>query len=89
MNDQIRTKLVHAATEYDRKESRKKGYNRYALGQYFMAIDNAAELMAEEGESLRSAIIRSFNGRLCDHLLRATNCQIMTDSECRHGIPGL
>ena len=39
-----RDALVMAVTEYDRKQSVKRGYNRYDLPQYFMRID---EIMAD------------------------------------------
>lgn len=87
MDEVTRFKLVQAATTYDQKQAGKRGYNPYALGQYFQAIDNAAEMMTDDGIDLRSAIIRSFCGRLCDCLLRSVGCQIMTDSECKTGVP--
>ena len=37
-------KLVHAVTEYDRKQSTKRGYNPYALGQYLQRIQEFDEV---------------------------------------------
>jgi len=42
----IHSALVHAVTEYDRRESKKRYYNHYALGQYLARV-------AIAGSSLR------------------------------------
>ena len=34
-----RQRLAMIMTEYDRKQSNKQSYNRYALAQYLMSID--------------------------------------------------
>lgn len=39
----IRPKIVHALTQYDIKQSTRKGYNRYAMAQYFAALDEALQ----------------------------------------------
>lgn len=60
---QMHTRMVHIVTAYDMAESRKKFYNRYALGLYLAAVQRAADdlyLCADD----------HFNGRrLCDALL--------------------
>lgn len=63
-------KLLNAVTEFDRKESKKKSYNRYALGMYCQAIQNCESDMAD-GCTLRQAITNNFLGRLCDRCLVA------------------
>jgi hypothetical protein len=68
--DQLRFKLVHAATEYDRKQEGKRGYNPYALLQYFVAIDQAIA-HHESGKTIRQALVSNFCDRLLDCLLKA------------------
>lgn len=66
----IKYALIHAATMYDVKQSTKRGYNRYAIGQYLNRID---EVLADidAGATPRQALIAGFSDRLLDHLLRA------------------
>ena len=68
--EQIKLKLVHAATEYDRKQEGKRGYNIYALSQYFDAIDRAIA-DHESGKTIRQALVNNFCDRILDHLLKA------------------
>ena len=63
-------KLVSAATQWDMKQSKKRGHNIWALGMYFQAIDDAAELVTK-GKTWQAAINECFNDRLRDHLLKA------------------
>lgn len=65
-----RDKLIHAATEYDRKQSTKRGYNHHALALYFEAIDEA---LAEHGKGtpITRALENHFNDRLLAVLQRA------------------
>lgn len=65
-----RLKLIMAATEYDRKEEKKPNHNRYALPQYFEAINDVME-MIESGKTLRVAITACFCGRIATALLKA------------------
>jgi len=60
-----RLKMVNAVTEFDRKQSTKKGYSPYALAQYFQAIERIAEDMAN-GFCVLDAIERNFIGRLAE-----------------------
>ena len=84
--DSLQDSIVSAVTQYDMRESKKKSYNRYALGQYFMAIDRVLEMLNEKPETLtRYAIIENFNGRLCDAILHRLAFAPMTDSEARYG----
>lgn len=63
-------KLISAATQYDLKQSTKRGYNHYALGQYFERID-AVCLDIEAGAAPRAALLAAFNDRLLDVMLKA------------------
>lgn len=63
-------KLIHALTDYDRKQSTKRGYNMYALSHYMEAVHNIdADLAA--GADLRAALCAAFCGRLLDVCLKA------------------
>lgn len=77
-------KLIHTLTAYDQKQSTKRGYNPYALGQYFQRID---EIIADidAGAAPRQAIIAGFSGRLADACLRAVGLPASTDQENRGG----
>jgi hypothetical protein len=50
-----RQKLIHAVSAYDRQQSTKRGYNHYALAQYFMRIDEITADIAN-GADVRKAI---------------------------------
>jgi hypothetical protein len=75
-------KLVHAVTEYDRKQSTRRGYNVYALAQYLAAIERAEE-MIEQGASLRFALAANFCGRLLDVVLKSVGETKSVDQEQR------
>ena len=82
MIDTIHYKLLHAVTDYDRKQSTEPGYNVYALSLYLGAIDRA-ERRIEEGQSLRQALVASFTGRLLTVVLKAVGEPKATDTEQR------
>lgn len=63
-HEEIRVKLLNAVTEYDRKQSTKKCYNRYALAQYIAQIDNVIRLH-QEGSALKWSIRKCYLDRLC------------------------
>lgn len=63
----IRQRLIQVVTTYDRKESRKKHYNRFALGLYFQAVDRTLQDSVKYG--MRGAILKNFLGRLRDCVL--------------------
>jgi len=77
-----RIKLFNTMTEYDKKQSTKKGYNPYALGHYAAALARTAE-MVENGAELRESIIRCFLGRLQTALLKAVGAAEATREESR------
>lgn len=66
----IRTALVHAATQYDIRQSKRRGYNPYALAQYLARIEDV-ELDIAAGQTPRAALYAAFNDRLLDTLLTA------------------
>jgi hypothetical protein len=82
-NVQIKIKLLHTVTEYDCKQSKRKDYNRYALGLYFQAVDNVIDFL-NDGVPLRQAILKSFNGSLADKCLKAVGL----DKRERHEFMG-
>lgn len=64
--------LIHAVTEFDKKQSARKGYNPYALAQYMFAIDAICEskLPIEKAiekettpSTLRTAMLNAVKGR--------------------------
>lgn len=69
-NTIIKDKLIHAATEYDRKQSARRGYNPSALAQYFAAIDETMSAV-EKGVSIDHALENHFNDRLLTVLQKA------------------
>lgn len=73
-------KLVSLLTQYDAKQSTKKGHNPFALGIYFQAADDCMA-MVESGKPLRNALMTCFNDRLLDYLLRGMGLPIATTSE--------
>jgi hypothetical protein len=76
-------KLLHAVTEYDRKQSTKKGYNMYALSHYCGAINQRVIPAINQGVPIRKAILMGFCGRLADVCLRAVGEPKTTDAEQR------
>jgi hypothetical protein len=80
----IHDTLVNTVTAYDRQQSTKKGYNRYALGLYFHAIAGVDERL-NAGEDLRTVLVTSFNGRLLDRCLKALQLAPATTNEHTFG----
>ncbi len=80
-------KLLTALTEYDRKQSKKKGYNIYALPQYMTALQYVRDDMAG-GMSLREALVNNFHDRLLVALFKGVGEPRATDREVR-GNPAL
>ena len=64
----IHSALVHAATDYDRRQGARA--NPYALGQYLIKIDEVVADIAK-GATPRTALLAAFNDRLLDKLLIA------------------
>lgn len=76
----IKSTLVHAATRYDVRQSKGKRYNPYALGQYFMRIDEVCADI-ERGADPRDAIVAAFSGSLLSAMLKAINADTATRDE--------
>ena len=81
---QIRAKLLSALTQYDAKQSTKRGHNPYALGIYFARLD---DIMAdiEKGATPRAAICAGITGRLADVCLRAVGLPITKEEDAPRG----
>lgn len=71
LSAEIRLKLFNALTEYDRKQSTKRGYNPYALGHYAKALQSVEKDMEHGAPSIRIALLVNFNARLLSAMLRA------------------
>lgn len=84
--DKIQAKLLNALTEYDRRASKRKGYNPYALGHYFAALERVREAMAN-GTAIRQALLANFNGRLLSAALKAVGEPDFTLDEIRAAQP--
>ncbi len=78
-------KLFNAVTEFDRRASKRKGYNPHALGHYAAALQNVKRYVAM-GHDLRDAIITCFLGRLCDCCLKSVGLDVMTKDEAKYGL---
>lgn len=69
--DDLRTRLVMAVTQYDRREEKRgRGYNIYALPQYLGAVDDAMKKI-DKGQSPEDALSSTFTGRLLEVVLKA------------------
>jgi hypothetical protein len=66
----MRQKLVNALTDYDRKQSTRRGYNPHALALYFEALDDALA-QAEKGKPINTALESMFNDRVLSVCLKA------------------
>jgi hypothetical protein len=66
----MKQKLVNALTDYDRRQSTRRGYNPHALALYFEALDDVM-VAVEQGVDIRKALADSFNDRVLDACLRA------------------
>ncbi|MGB0108572.1 MAG: hypothetical protein WBP52_08725 [Terriglobales bacterium] len=77
---EMRFSLVNAVTEYDRKQSTRKHYNRYALAQYLAAVEDVTNAV-NCGSTRRDALVSKLNGRLLDVCLKALNMDRSTREE--------
>ena len=66
----VHAALVHAATQYDIRQSRGKRHNPYALAQYLTRIDEVEADIAA-GATARAALCAAFSDRMLDCLLVA------------------
>lgn len=68
MNPHTCLKLSTALIEYDKIESQKKSYNRFALEIYLQALEQVKAKVP--ALPLRDALVYHFSGRLLDKLLK-------------------
>jgi hypothetical protein len=80
LDEALRWRLLNALTEHDRRESKKKFYNPYALGQYCQAL-NRLERYVNAGHDLRLSMLNTFNGKLLDKMLNVANLPVSTKDE--------
>ena len=78
--EEMRFKLVRAVTAYDRAQANKRGYNRYALGQYLARVDDI-ETDLRAGAPLRSAVVAALCGRLLNVCLKAVGEPVASKDE--------
>ena len=76
----IKDLLIHALTDYDRKQSKKRGYNPHAPGIYFQRIDEVCADI-ERGTKPRAALLAGFQDRLLDVCLVAIGEPKFTQAE--------
>lgn len=91
MENEIRVKLVSALTEYDRKQSTKRGYNPHALALYFQALDDAMD-QYRHGATIESALRYSFNDRVltvCLKVLKQDRHTGLSTGSHNHATPNL
>lgn len=79
----IHSALVHAATDYDRRQSTKRDYNHYALAIYLGRIADV-EKDIKAGKAVRAALLDGFTGRLLDCLLKAVGEDKFTVDEMQN-----
>jgi hypothetical protein len=70
-------KLVMALTEYDRRQQKRKGYNRYALAQYFEALAWAEDRAAKTGCSLEVALGEAFHDPILSFIGKRTGLTLV------------
>jgi hypothetical protein len=78
----LHSALLHAVTQYDIGQSKRKDYNKWALPRYIEAVNNICEDV-KAGADLRKAITAALLGRLADTCLKAIGLDESTDSEAR------
>lgn len=65
--DSHHQRMVHGLTEYDIKQSSKRGYNHYALGQYLQHA-NEAHNELKQGQPIEKVLPNHFQDRLLTHM---------------------
>jgi hypothetical protein len=77
-----RAALLHVLTKEDQRQM-KRGGNPYALAHYCGALQNAEQLMADDGKTLREALMSAFCGPLVNKLVKAAGLPTLTPDEIR------
>lgn len=65
--DLLHIRLDSAVTQWDARQSKKRGYNPFALGIYLERVESVVKLV-RQGMPVPDAIDRNFNDRLAAHL---------------------
>ncbi len=78
----FRDRLISAFTQYDAKQSTKRGHNPYALGIYFQRADDICADVAA-GADPRAAICAGISDRLLSFVLRSMGLDAPSNDECR------
>jgi hypothetical protein len=73
-----RARLLMAVTKWDRKQSKTKFYNHYALAQYFAGIDGIMSAI-EGGRPIPLALSDSFCGSMLRFLARELKLGVKFD----------
>ena len=73
--EQLDKIMANAVIAYDIKESKKKYYNRYALGQYLQRKEEVTQDIIA-GADIRMAINAGFTGKLAESILKAVGLQV-------------
>lgn len=71
----MRAKLLNVLTEYDRKQSTKRNYNRHALAHYCRAIDDVMKAV-DSGEPIETALKKGFCGSLLRHIAKKLDLKV-------------
>ena len=66
----LHNRLNHVVTAYDISQSKRKGYNCYALAQYLGAVDSIVGRIAE-GHGVRQTIEAACHPPISDKLVKA------------------
>lgn len=78
----LAVRITAEITSYDRRMSRGRHYNIWALPQYLGAWHRAEQAIAD-GATVRAALTSHFCGRLLDRLLKAAGEPLSTRDEQR------
>lgn len=70
--------LEQALIRYDRLQSEKRNYNRYALGIYLQRAEEIQEAVSK-GADMREEIVAGFSDRLRDFVLKALDLAPLKD----------
>ena len=68
---EIRTRIIHALTQYDREQSRRKGYNPHALAHYCRAAQDIERSLIVAARPPRQIVLMALSGRVADLALRS------------------
>lgn len=63
----LEVRLSALVTHYDRVREKRRDYNRYALGQYLLRVDEVVSNV-DKGARTGDALAAAFNDRLLDYL---------------------